>query len=285
MQTTIAILSTLPWSFKLVFGFISDLVPIFGLHRKPYFTLGAIIYSLASFYYATSEVDDVVFLAISIFTSTLGMIMFDVMADTMVGTLFSRCPELLMRNSVLNDLALNQMRFKDRCNHRIILFDLEVNPHLFLLLKSSSYLMTGSLLGSVLGAIVSNKESWGWGLTFKQVLMINGCVPFFLVCPFLFTLREKYRKVPLSLYEGASSEMELPVDERIPLHDNLNSPRARSDNYLVMTKTSSTPDLRGASSRQRMQRENDLIMMALSNSNGATGTKQGYGTYQRKSYH
>jgi hypothetical protein len=87
MQTTIAILSTLPWSFKLVFGFLSDLVPIFGLHRKPYFTLGAIIYSLASLYYATSEVDDVVFLALSIFISTLGMIMFDVMADTMVSTL------------------------------------------------------------------------------------------------------------------------------------------------------------------------------------------------------
>jgi hypothetical protein len=84
MQTTIAILSTLPWSLKLVFGFLSDLVPIFGLHRKPYLTLGAIIYSLASFYYAHSEVDEVIFLAICIFVSTLGMIMLDVMADTMV---------------------------------------------------------------------------------------------------------------------------------------------------------------------------------------------------------
>jgi hypothetical protein len=117
--------------------------------------------------------------------------------------------------------------------------------------------------------------------------MINGCVPFFLVCPFLFTLREKYRKVPLSLYEGASSEMELPVDERIPLHDNLNSPRARPENYSEMIKTSSTPDLRGALNRQRLQREDDLIMMALSNSattssNRTTGINQGYGTYQRK---
>jgi hypothetical protein len=133
--------------------------------------------------------------------------------------------------------------------------------------------------------------------------MINGSGPFFLVCPSLFTyispslslslspsslvlksfssnsLREKYRKVPLSLREGASSEMELPVDERIPLHQSLNSPRARSDNYSEMTKTSSTPDLRA--SRQKL-RADDMMMIALSHSTNAPSQthKNGYGTYQ-----
>lgn len=93
-------------------------------------------------------------------------------------------------------------------------------------------------------------------------------------------LREKYRKVPLSLYEGASSEMELPIDERIPLHDNLNSPRARPDNYLELIKTSSTPDLRAA--RQNLRKDEDLLIMALSNSSSGTENKQNYGSYRRK---
>jgi MFS family permease len=88
MQTTIAILSTLPWSLKLIFGFISDVFPIFGLHRKPYLTIGAIIYSVASVLYAMSEHDNILLLAASQFISTIGMIMLDVMADTMVGEIF-----------------------------------------------------------------------------------------------------------------------------------------------------------------------------------------------------
>lgn len=129
MQTTLAILSTLPWSLKLVFGFLSDVVPIFGMHRKPYLTIGALIYSLASFYYSNSEVDDVVFLALCIFVSTLGMIMLDVMADTMVWTLTIIA---FNDNSASSDLDLNQMKFKVRCNQVIIPFALEVNCYLFL---------------------------------------------------------------------------------------------------------------------------------------------------------
>jgi hypothetical protein len=40
MQNTIIILQTLPWSFKIIFGFLSDAVPIFGMHRKPYLVCG-----------------------------------------------------------------------------------------------------------------------------------------------------------------------------------------------------------------------------------------------------
>jgi dipeptide/tripeptide permease len=44
----------------------------------------------------------------------------------------------------------------------------------------------GSLLGSLAGALVSNKATWGWGLTFSQVALINGAIPFVLVTPWLF---------------------------------------------------------------------------------------------------
>ena len=37
------------------------------------------------------------------------------------------------------------------------------------------------------GTIVSNKSQWGWGLTFSQVALLNGLVPFLLVAPWLYS--------------------------------------------------------------------------------------------------
>lgn len=47
-QNTLVILMTIPWSFKLVYGFFSDVFPIGGLRRKPYLVAG---YSVSSFCY------------------------------------------------------------------------------------------------------------------------------------------------------------------------------------------------------------------------------------------
>lgn len=40
------ILMTVPWSFKLVYGFLSDVFPIGGLRRKPYLIIGYMVSSL-----------------------------------------------------------------------------------------------------------------------------------------------------------------------------------------------------------------------------------------------
>ena len=94
MQTTMSILQTLPWSLKLIFGFLSDAVPIFGMHRKPYLAIGAMVYSGSFLLYAFSNTEDVFFLACCIFFGTLGLITMDVMCDTMVilatGLFFSK---------------------------------------------------------------------------------------------------------------------------------------------------------------------------------------------------
>jgi hypothetical protein len=45
---------------------------------------------------------------------------------------------------------------------------------------------SGNLIGAIMGSLISNKENWGWGLTFKEVLLLSGCVPLLLVCPFIF---------------------------------------------------------------------------------------------------
>ena len=47
LQGTINILGTLPWSLKIIVGFASDAVPVFGMHRKPYLVGGVLIYTLS----------------------------------------------------------------------------------------------------------------------------------------------------------------------------------------------------------------------------------------------
>jgi hypothetical protein len=83
-QNTIGILMTLPWCFKVLYGFISDGYPIFGQRRKPYFIIGYCIYVASQGCLAFLKTPDLTQLSTLIFTSTVGQIMADVMTDTMV---------------------------------------------------------------------------------------------------------------------------------------------------------------------------------------------------------
>ena len=149
----LGILQTLPWSFKLVFGFISDAFPINGAHRKPYLVAGALIYSSAYIFYALSSINHVLFLAGCIFIGTIGLIQMDVMTDTM----------LVERSKFEKDPNRGQM-------------------------QASCYSIRfgGGVLGAILGTAVCNKENWGWGLDYKQVSFVNGIIPLLLVVPCLY---------------------------------------------------------------------------------------------------
>jgi hypothetical protein len=154
MQNTISILQTLPWSLKLVFGFISDAFPIFGMHRKPYLTFGALLYSSAYISYALIGSHNVVFLSACIFLGTVGLIQVDVMADTM---------------------CVQRSKFEPE----------EIKGHM----QASCYSIrfAGSLIGAICGATLCNRKNWGWGLDFLQMSFLNGLIPFVLVAPTLFT--------------------------------------------------------------------------------------------------
>jgi hypothetical protein len=60
-----------------------------------------------------------------------------------------------------------------------------------------------------------------------------------------FRLREKYRKIPLSLHEGWGSESNLPMEEKIFVPDKyLSSPRTILPYYgSLRPRTSSDPDM------------------------------------------
>lgn len=41
----------------------------------------------------------------------------------------------------------------------------------------------GMILGSVLGTILYNKDTWGWGLTIAQIYLLNGLLPLIMIAP------------------------------------------------------------------------------------------------------
>lgn len=152
MQITVGILRHLPWSMKLLFGFLSDAVPIFGMHRKPYLTFGAVLYSTMFILYSLVATHNILLLAISVFISTVGIIQMDVMADTM---------------------CVERSRFEPE-EHRGQM-------------QASFYTIrfAGNLLGAIFGGILCNTATFGWGLTFFQITLINGFIPLVLVSPWI----------------------------------------------------------------------------------------------------
>eukprot|EP01038_Epipyxis_sp_PR26KG_P012294 gene12294-16485_t len=200
MQNTIAILQTLPWSLKLVFGFLSDAVPIYGMHRKPYLTMGCLLYSAAFIVYALVRSDNIAWLSFCTFTGTLGLIELDVMADTMC----------VQRSKFEPEDRKGQM-------------------------QSSFYSIrfAGSLIGAILGAIICNKKTWGWGLDYFQVSFINGLIPFFLVTPWLFSLKEKFHHHEHHYHGQQNNQMEM-MEAKKQLHKSetvIKSPKHENGYY------------------------------------------------------
>jgi hypothetical protein len=160
VQTTLVILQQLPWSLKLLFGFLSDLVPVGGMHRKPYLLSGAALYSSIFVAYGLSEQDSLPLLALTVFVGTLGIIQMDVMADTMV-------------------VERSKFEAEERKGQ----------------LQATCYSIRfgASFAGALVGSSVCNQKQWnGWGLNFHQVCLLCGSLPLLLVLPTIGQLKEKF---------------------------------------------------------------------------------------------
>ena len=75
---------TLPWNFKMVYGFVSDTFPIYGLRRKPYMLGGSIVCALAWLILSALDGPGLATTCFFVFLSIFGMIFEDVMADALV---------------------------------------------------------------------------------------------------------------------------------------------------------------------------------------------------------
>ena len=72
VQNAIRMLRTLPWSLKLLYRFISDAFPIFGMKRKPYLFIGATLNLIAFCTYSLTGMNNFVFLGICIVIGKIG---------------------------------------------------------------------------------------------------------------------------------------------------------------------------------------------------------------------
>mmetsp|Transcript_11523 Transcript_11523/g.14959 ORF Transcript_11523/g.14959 Transcript_11523/m.14959 type:complete len:517 (-) Transcript_11523:204-1754(-) len=156
-QSVVRTMQSLPWSFKLAYGFLSDCVPINGMRRKPYFILGWTIYIVCHLSLAALITPNIQWLTFLLFLGTVGYMMSDVMTDAIV----------VERSKYESEEARGNI-------------------------QAQGYIIRfiGSILGSALGALLYNKDSWGWGLSTPQIFALNAFVPFVVLYPSMAYLRE-----------------------------------------------------------------------------------------------
>lgn len=106
-----------------------------------------------------------------------------------------------------------------------------------------SFRFGGSLVGSFLGAIVTNGPSWGWGMNFQQIIFLNGILPILLMTPWLLCLREKYHKQnelsAIRILELASPSLPLQQDEII---ESASKPVSKSTTTTALIRNPSFRD-------------------------------------------
>lgn len=176
-QSVITGLMSLPWALKILCGFLSDSMPIMGLRRKPYFVIGWGIWILCNSFLAFLGEPDVVMLSAFLFLQTLGFVQADVCTDAMI-----------VERSKLYEHAGNQGT-----------------------LQATGYIIRffGSIIGATLGAILYNKESFGWGCPIWGIFIINASIPLLFVFPFFSSLVEVELEQPPKLMAQIESIWEL----------------------------------------------------------------------------
>lgn len=166
-QAVITGLLSLPWALKILPGFLSDSVPIFGLRRKPYFILGWALFAACNAFLAFSVQPGKLTLAIFLFLQSLGFVQADVCTDAMI-----------VERSKLYEHTGNQGT-----------------------LQATGYIIRffGGIIGAAAGAVLYNTASWGWGLPIWQIFVINGAVPLCIILPFVYHLVEVRTENPPKL--------------------------------------------------------------------------------------
>lgn len=156
-QNTISILMSVPWSFKLVYGFTSDTYKLFGYRRKSYLMVGYSIYAMNMLILSYIRTPNVLQLATCLFFGTIGIIMADVAADTMI---VERSHHEAEHKRGQSQATCYSVRF------------------------------FGSIIGSAAGCLLYNKTAWGWGLEFYQVCLALAMLPLSILIPAIPALYE-----------------------------------------------------------------------------------------------
>lgn len=74
----------LPWSIKIIYGFLSDNVPIFGSRRRSYLYIGAIMQIFSMSLMAANMILTAELAAAMMFISNVSVAMSDVVLDSLM---------------------------------------------------------------------------------------------------------------------------------------------------------------------------------------------------------
>jgi MFS family permease len=155
--SVLSTLQSLPWSFKILYGLLSDSSPILGYRRKPYLLIGWLVFLLSNL--------------------ILVMMVTPSITNTIAWNFFMMCG-LLLADVCTDTMSVERAKLETEENRGT--------------LQSLGYTFRalGGVIGAVLGAVLYNKDSWGWGLYIWQIYLINGLVPFVIVMAGFITLVE-----------------------------------------------------------------------------------------------
>lgn len=87
-------LVTLPWSFKVVYGIITDNVPIFGLKRRPYLIFFSLLQFVMMYCAYSYDGDSAITLALFLFFASMSMAFSNVVVDAVLVVQSRKDPEL-----------------------------------------------------------------------------------------------------------------------------------------------------------------------------------------------
>lgn len=146
-----------PWCFKVIYGFLSDCLPISGQRRKPYFMTGWLVYIVANFLLTVNPVPSIQLCILLVFLQTAGYMLADVMTDALI---------------------VERSRYESQETRGTM--------------QSIGYIIRffGSTIGAFIGAVVYNKQNWEWYLPIRVVFFINGAFPVVFLMPFVPYLLE-----------------------------------------------------------------------------------------------
>jgi hypothetical protein len=139
-----------PWCFKVIYGLISDCVPISGLRRKPYFMTGWLIFILSNFILMIPQSPSIGMCILLVFVQTAGYMLADVMTDALI---------------------VERSRFETQEKRGTM--------------QSKGYIVRffGSTVGAIVGAVVYNRDEWDFYLPIRLIFFINGALPLVFLLP------------------------------------------------------------------------------------------------------
>ncbi|KAL4133159.1 hypothetical protein PRIC2_003479 [Phytophthora ramorum] len=194
--STVAVVRALPWTFKVLFGLLPDVFPVYGKRFTPYLLTGCVTASffnlLLSIYSASNSLTIVSF-TLLLLGATVGVVMADVMADGLVAHRVLLLQHQLPRQRSM-ETKLQQEDPKTKKQSQ--------GTHL----QTTVYLcrFASEMVGYWVGAMLSNKPQWGWGVSMGQQFAFLAFVPLFTVLPSL-----RY------LYEPAEENGPIPLAEQV----------------------------------------------------------------------